>query len=79
MILVICGVLWFFFASAIQSVQTSVNTQLGSGNWASENNWESFNLANTFVNNLWIFFLVFVVLGCAYYGYVEAQRRGRAF
>jgi hypothetical protein len=48
---------------------------LASTNFATSNNWNTFNLANTFMNNLWMFFLVFLVLGLTYYGYVEAQRR----
>jgi len=75
MCLAIVGLMWFFFANAIQAIQEAVNPQLASNLFASEGNWDTFDLANTFVNNLWVFFLVFLVLGLAYYGYVEAQRR----
>ena len=75
MVLIIAGVMWFFYANAIQQVETAVNPNLGSDKFASPNNWNSFNLANTFINNLWAFLLVFVLLGLAYYGYIEAQRR----
>ena len=71
----VVGLMWFFLANGIQAIQEAVNPQLASDKFASEGNWETFNLANTFMNNLWIFFLVFLVLGLAYYGYVEAQRR----
>ena len=75
MALAIVGVMWFFYANGIQSVQENVNSQLASNNFATAGNWNSFNLANAFVNNIWFFFLVFLILGLAYYGYNEAQRR----
>jgi hypothetical protein len=75
MAIAIVGFMWFFFAVGIQAIQTAFNPMLASTNFASTNNWNTFNLANTFMNNLWMFFLVFLVLGLAYYGFVEAQRR----
>ena len=75
-ILVAVAVLVFLFSSAIQGVQINLNGQLASNNWLTEANWESFNLANTFVNNIWLFFVVFVVFGVLYYGYVTAQKQG---
>ena len=75
MCVLVVGIMWFFFANAIQTVQESVNPLLGNSSFASQANYNTFNLANTFMNNLWLFFLVFLVLGLAYYGYVEAQRR----
>lgn len=75
LVLTIGGVAWFFLANGLQQTQEGVNTDLGSDKWASEANWNSFNLANTLVNNIWMFFLVFAVIGLAYYGYVEAQRQ----
>lgn len=74
MALVVVGLTWFILAYGVQGIQEAFNIQLASDNWASPENWESFNLANNFVNNLWIYFLVFLVLGLSYYGYVEAQR-----
>lgn len=75
MALVLVGLMWFIFAGGIQSIQGAFNENLASTNFATAGNWQIFDLANTFVNNLWIFFLVFLVLGLGYYGYVEAQRR----
>ena len=75
MALVIVGAMWFFSANAIQGVQEAFNPDLASDRFATVGNWNTFNLANTFMNNLWMFFLVFLVLGLAYYGYNEAQRR----
>ena len=75
LVLVIGGVLWFFLANGIQSTQESMQEGLGSDKWASEANWNSFNLSNTLMNNIWMFFLVFAAIGLAYYGYVEAQRQ----
>ena len=75
MALIIVGAMWFFYANGIQAIQEAFNPMLASTNFATNNNWNTFNLANTFMNNLWMFFLVFLVLGLAYYGYIEAQRR----
>lgn len=75
MALVIVGAMWFFFANGVQAIQEAFNPSLASDRFATTANWNTFNLANTFMNNLWIFFLVFLVLGLAYYGYNEAQRR----
>lgn len=75
MALVIVGAMWFFFTTGIQKVQEAFNPMLASDQFATDGNWESFDLANTFVNNLWVLFLVFLVLGLGYYGYNEAQRR----
>lgn len=75
-ILVVAGVLVFIFSSAIQAIQTSNITQLASDKWLTPEHWESFDLANTFVNNIWLYFLVFVVIGVLYAGYVVAQKQG---
>jgi hypothetical protein len=75
MALIIVGAMWFFYANGVQAIQEAFNPMLASTNFATSNNWNTFNLANTFMNNLWMFFLVFLVLGLTYYGYVEAQRR----
>lgn len=73
--LLIVGLCWFIFSSAIQGVQESLNEGFASTNFITEGNWNVFDLANTFINNIWVFFLVFLCLGLGYYGYIEAQRR----
>ena len=75
MALIIVGATWFFFANGIQAIEQAFNPQLASTNFASTGNWNTFNLANDFVNNIWVFFLAFLVLGLMYYGYIESQRR----
>jgi hypothetical protein len=75
MALFIVGAMWFFYANGIQAIQEAFNQDLASTNFASTSNWNTFNLANTFMNYIWMFFLVFLVLGLGYYGYIEAQRR----
>jgi flagellar biosynthesis protein FlhB len=74
-VLAIVASMWFIFGNAVQGVQNAFNENLASDRFATENNWNVFNLANNFVINMWQYFLVFVVLGLAYYGYNEAQRR----
>lgn len=75
MALVIVGAMWFFFSNTIQSIQETFADQTASDMWATTSNWNSYNLATTLMNNLWKFFLVFLVAGLLYYGYIEAQRR----
>jgi hypothetical protein len=75
MALVIVGLTWFFFADGVQAIQTAFNPEFASDHFATANNWNIFNLANDFMNNIWIFFLVFLIIGLGYYGYIEAQRR----
>ena len=75
MALLIVGLMWFFYAVGIQTIQEAFNPQLASDRFATDSNWNTFNLANNFMNNIWTFFLVFLVCGLTYYGYVEAQRR----
>ena len=75
MVIVIVGAMWFFFANGIQAIQEAFNPSLASDRFATTNNWTTFNLANTFMNNIWMFIPVFIFLGLAYYGYVESQRR----
>lgn len=78
-VLILGGVVYYLAMYAVQTTQEGVNSMLGSDKFATEENWNSFNLANTFINNLWLFFLVVMILGMAYYGYTEAQRRGRQY
>jgi H+/Cl- antiporter ClcA len=75
MALIIVGVMWFFFANGIQKIQEAFNPMFDSTLFASESNFNTFDLANNFVNILIMGFLVFMVLGLIYYGYVESQRR----
>ena len=69
------GILSFFLATGIQQIQEAINPQLSEDKWASEDHYDTFALAATFVNYIWVYIVVFVVLGLAYYGWTEAQRR----
>lgn len=75
MALIIVGAMWFFLAVGIQAVEEAFNPLFDSSNFASEANYNSFDLATVFVNYIILFFLVFLVLGLIYYGYNESQRR----
>jgi hypothetical protein len=75
MALVIVGAMWFFFSNVVQSIQETFLDSTASDMWATSGNWNSWSLAATLVNNIWKFFLVFLVIGLIYYGYIEAQRR----
>lgn len=78
-VLILGGVVWYLSMYALQSTQEGVNDMLGSDRFATEANWNSFNLANTFMNNLWLLFPAILILGLGYYLYTEAQRRGRQY
>jgi hypothetical protein len=68
---------WYMLARAVSAMQSGVVNQTSSEMWISDDNWNAYYLANAFMNNLWQFFLVFLVLGLLYYGYIFSQRRGQ--
>ncbi len=73
--LIAVGAFAFIFSTAIGQVQSVINPELASSNWATTDHYDAFALAATFVNNLWILFPALLVIGLLYWGYVEAQRR----
>lgn len=76
MALVACGFVWYVIACAVQAVQVGVGSTISSDKWVSNSTYQTFDLANTFVNNFWTYFLVLLVLGLLYYGYIFSQRKG---
>jgi hypothetical protein len=68
---------WYMAAAVVQGVQENTASALSSDKWYSTQNYDIFNLAVTFINNFWMFYLGFVVFGLLYFGYYYAQRRGR--
>lgn len=75
MALIIVGALWFFFSNVVQNIQETFLDYTASDMWVTQGNWNSWSLSTTLMNNLWVFFLVFLVAGLTYYGYIESQRR----
>lgn len=68
------GVFSFLLANGVGVLQDAVNPQLEAENWVTTGHFDAFSLAATFVTNLWVFFVVFLVVGLLYWGYIESQR-----
>jgi len=73
--LFIMAFLWFGLYAAINSVRTGVLATMDQYD-VSNSTHPNFVLADTFMSNLWVFFLVIVVLGLLYWVYLTAQRKG---
>ncbi len=73
--LVVGAFLWYFMAVVVQSIQEATGSYYVEGNFPTAANFNTFSLANTFMNYFWTLFLVALVLGLAYYGWVYSQRK----
>ena len=68
--------LWFALYVAIHAVRTGVMATMNQYD-VTNSTYPNFVLADTFMSNLWNFFLVIVVLGLLYWSYIYAQRKGK--
>lgn len=67
--------LWFGLYACITSVRAGIigtMTQYDTAN----STYPSFVLADTFMSNLWAYFLVIAVLGLLYWVFIYSQRKG---
>ncbi len=71
-----CAFIWYVMGVCIQAVQEGTAASMASDKWVSNETYATFTLANTFVDNFWVYFLVLFVLGLLYYGYIFSQRKG---
>ncbi len=69
------GFFAFIMSTGLGKIQENLNPSLGEDKWSTPQHFEAFNLAATFVSNLWVLFPAVLLFGLAYWGYVEAQRR----
>jgi hypothetical protein len=63
--------IWFIMDNIVLSVQTagvSVAQSIGS-------NTARYNLINTFITNVWTYFLVLGLMGLSYWVYIYTQRK----
>lgn len=73
--LFIMGFLWFFLYAVITPVQTAVASNMVQYDIANTT-YTNYELADTFMTNLWQYFLVIFVLAIAYWVYIYSQRKG---
>ena len=67
--------LWFVLNVAIQSVRTGILASLVQYD-VENSTYPNFVLADTFMSNIWTFFLVIVVMGLLYWVWIYSQRKG---
>jgi hypothetical protein len=73
--LFVVGFFIFIMMSGVQSIQEAFNPQLEASNWMDTAHFNIFNVAASFVTYIWVFFIVFLVFGLAYWSWVYTQRQ----
>jgi hypothetical protein len=66
---------WFAFYAAMLPIQTAIGGAMTP--YANNSTSLAYDLANTFVVNVWVFFLAIAVIALAYWGITYSQRRGQ--
>lgn len=67
--------LWFALNAAVSSVRAGILS--GMVQYDVENStYSNFVLADTFMTNIWTFFLVILVFGLLYWAYIYSMRKG---
>lgn len=72
--LFVMAFVWFICFAVITPVRTGITAQMTQYN--STNTYGNFELADTFMSNLWAYILVITVLGLLYWVYHYSQRKG---
>jgi len=72
--LFIMAFLWFIMYGPIVAIRTGVVAAMTPYD-VENSTYDSFELADTFVTNLWLYFLVIFVIGLAYWVWIYTQRR----
>jgi len=70
--------LWLTLFSAISPLRTGILASMTKYDVANTT-YASFELADTFMSNLWIYFLVVVVFGLLYWVLIYSQRKGEVY
>lgn len=76
--LFIMGFLWFIMYAVITPIQASIATSMSPYDVANST-YANYELADTFMTNLWAYMLVFVVFILLYWVYLYSQRKGEVF
>jgi len=72
--LFVMAFLWLVLYAVVVPLQAGINSIMAQYDVANSS-YQSYELANTFMTNLWAYLLVLVVLGLAYWIYIYSQRR----
>ena len=67
--------LWFGLYACINSIRTGIMVTMAQYD-VENSTYPNFVLADTFMSNLWTFFLVIVVMALLYWTYIYSQRKG---
>jgi len=73
--LFIMGFLFTIMYAVIVPLRAAISSTMNQYDVANST-YTNFTLADTFMNNLWAYFLVFVVLVLLYWVYLYSQRKG---
>jgi len=71
--LFIMGFIWFALYQGVAAVQAAIVPVMSQ--YSGEDTYPTFELVDTFLSNLWYYFLVAVVFGLALWVYVYSQKR----
>ena len=72
--LFVMAFLWLALFSAISPLRTSIAANMAQYD-VENTTYASFELAEAFMNNVWIYFLVVVVFGLLYWCFIYSQRK----
>jgi uncharacterized membrane protein len=75
--LVAGAVFYFVAANIVGTTQETLNPKLGNDTWIDSAHYDAFALAAQTVTNIWNYFIVFLVIGLIYFGYIMSQREGQ--
>lgn len=73
--LFIMGFLWFCLYACMSQIQTAVASSMSQYDIANTT-YTNYELADTFMTNLWAYMLVIVVIGLSYWVYIYSSRKG---
>jgi len=72
------GFLWAVLYGVFVPLQAGIASAMSPYDVANSS-YQSYQLADTFMTNLWSYLLVFVVFILAYWVYIYSQRKGEVF
>jgi len=68
------GFLWFALWAGVSAIRTAIATSMNQYDIANTT-YSTYELADTFLNNMWAYFLVIFVFGILCYVFIYAQRK----
>ena len=72
--LFVIGLLWLVLYSVVVPFQAAIGSSMSQYDVANSS-YSAFELADTFMSNLWVYLLVLVVIGLSYWIYIYTQHR----